>query len=134
MGRTEVRDILFKLVYERIVREDGDSFSLSLFRRGLNEEETEYLESCYKGIIEKEIEIISIVEKYSEGFAIDRIYKIDLAILVVAIYELKFRDEIPSKVSANEAINLAKKYSTDKSSSFINGVLASVIKELTNVG
>ena len=70
------------------------------------------------------------IGKNSQGFALDRIYKVDLAILTVEIYEILFRDDIPYSVSANEATELAKKYSTDKSYAFVNGILASVIKEI----
>ena len=55
-------------------------------------------------------------------------YKVDLAILVVAVYEIKNEKEIPVAVSINEALNLAKKYSTEKSAGFINGVLANFAK------
>ena len=62
------------------------------------------------------------------GYEVDRIYKIDLAILVLAIYELKFASgDVQPSVVINEAVELSKKYSTEKSYSFINGVLAKVI-------
>ena len=64
----------------------------------------------------------------SIGYEVDRIFKIDLAILVVAIYELKFDKTNPVGVVVNEAVELAKKYSTDKSYSFVNGILAKVVK------
>mgnify|MGYP002516849677 CR=1 FL=1 len=61
-----------------------------------------------------------------KNWTIERIFKIDLAILSRAIYEILFIDNIPVKVSANEAVELAKKYSTEKSYSFVNGVLATI--------
>ena len=69
-----------------------------------------------------------IIKDNIEGYELDRIYKVDLAILVLAIYELKFENSTPDKVVLNEAIELSKKYSTDKSFSFINGVLAKILK------
>ncbi len=134
MGRKAARDALFQLIYEYNVRMEEDDFTLSLMEQGMTDDDLEYFESCYRGIISAREEIMGYIEKYSSGFAVDRIYKVDLAILQVAIYEILYRDDVPHSVSANEATELAKKYSTDKSYSFVNGVLASVIKEVENVG
>ena len=73
-------------------------------------------------------EISETINSILKGYTIDRIFKVDLAILVVAIIELKYIKENPKEVIVNEAVNLAKKYSTDKSPKFINGVLADIIK------
>ena len=72
-------------------------------------------------------ELISIVKENTIGYELERIYKVDLAILVLAVFEIKY-SETPRNIVINEAVELAKKYSTDKSYSFINGVLAKVIK------
>ena len=72
--------------------------------------------------------ILDIIKNNVVGYELDRIYKIDLAILVLAVYELKFAsNEVQPSIVINEAVELSKKYSTDKSYSFINGVLAKVI-------
>ena len=73
------------------------------------------------------------IASFARGFTAERIYKIDLAILLIATYEILFLPDVPDKVSVNEAVELAKTYSTDNSPSFINGVLASVIKEKENL-
>ena len=68
-----------------------------------------------------------LLEKISgsiEKFALDRLYKVDLAILLLAVYEISYVDSVPFKVSVDEALSLAKKYSTEKSGKYINGVLA----------
>lgn len=134
MSRAAARELLFKLVYEYTIREEEDEFTLSLFLHGLSEDDATFLSKSYKGIIAVKDELIEKIGRYSQGFALDRIYKIDMAILMVAIYEIYYRDDIPDSVSANEAIELTKTYSTDKSYSFVNGLLASVIKEKNNVG
>ena len=64
-----------------------------------------------------------------KGYTPDRLYKVDLAILVLAIIELKYVKENPKEVIINEAVELAKKYSTEKSPKFINGILADIVKE-----
>lgn len=134
MGRAAARESLFKLIYEYAVREEKDEFTLSLLCNGMNEDDTGYLMSSYEGILSHKDEIYDVIRKHSQGFSLDRIYKVDLAILMVAVYEIYYRDDIPYSVSANEATELAGKYSTDKSYSFVNGLLASVIKEKKDNG
>ena len=64
-----------------------------------------------------------------EEWKLNRISKMDLSVLKLAIYEIKF-SEVPYKVSINEAVELAKKYGEDKSKKFVNGILASIVKEM----
>ena len=78
--------------------------------------------------MESKEELLEDISKYIKGYTIDRLFKIDLAILLIAFYELKYQDTA-TKIVVNEAVELAKKYSTQKSYSFINGVLGSFIKD-----
>ena len=73
--------------------------------------------------------IDEIISKYSIGWKIDRISKVALSILRLAIYEIKFIDDIPSKVSVNEAVELAKVFGLEKDAAYINGLLGSFVKE-----
>lgn len=132
MSRAAARESLFKLVYEYAVRGERDDFTLSLLSSGMSEDDSAYLVSSYDGVLAHKDEIMNVIAAHSRDFALDRIYKVDLAILAVAVYEILYRDDIPYSVSANEATELAGKYSTDKSYSFVNGLLASVIKEKKN--
>lgn len=88
-----------------------------------------YIKSILEGVIEKVGEIDSYIIKYSKDWTIDRMSKIDLAIMRVAIFEILFREDIPVSVSINEAVELAKKYSHKDAGSFINGILGSVYSE-----
>lgn len=88
----------------------------------------EYILEAVKGTLANLKTIDAFIEKYSKGWKINRITRIDLAILRLATYELKFI-AIPEGIVINEAVELAKKYGTKKSSSFINGILASITKE-----
>ena len=82
------------------------------------------------GIKEKLPEILNLIEKnLKENWSIERVSKIDLSILKLAIYEMLYVENVPYKVAINEAIELAKKYGEDSSKAFINGILASVVKE-----
>ncbi len=68
------------------------------------------------------------IEKYAKEWTVDRMSKVDLAILRLAMFEILYREDIPYSVSINEAVELAKKYSSEKSSSFINGILGNFIR------
>jgi N utilization substance protein B len=75
-----------------------------------------------------------LIESNITGWAKERIAKVDLAILRLALYEIQFRDDIPDSVAINEAIELAKKYSTDESGGFVNGVLGKIIRGKSEQG
>ena len=90
----------------------------------------EYIRDVVLGIETNIEDITKLIEKHLKSdWKIDRISKIDLSLLKLAIYEIKYK-EIPYKVAINEAIELAKKYGEDNSKNFVNGILASVVKEL----
>ncbi len=83
-----------------------------------------------EGVIEKECYLNYIIEKYSTNWAIDRISVIDLNIIRMALYELIFIQDIPYNVTANEAVELAKKFGNEKSSRFINGIIGKLIEDI----
>lgn len=93
-------------------------------------EEYIYLCDVVRGTVSHLEEIDNLIEMCVTDWSFDRLGKADLAILRVAAYELKYRDDIPESVSINEAVELAKIYGTDDSPSFINGVLGSVYKKI----
>lgn len=127
MGRIETRDALFKLVFEySLLKEKNEDF-LNEFIEDKKIDDS-YLSNCYNGIINNYDELVAEIGKFTKGYTIERVYKVDLALLIVALYEIKFIPEIPVAVSINEALNLAKIYSTEKSVSFINGVLKNFAK------
>lgn len=133
MNRSAAREETFKLVYSLEIQKEEqlpEQIHLYLENENIKDEETvKYIESVLIGIAEN---IDSIKEKISQnlkhGWKIERISKIDLSLLKVAIYEILFTD-IPYKVAINEAIELSKKYGEETSSNFINGILASIVKE-----
>lgn len=94
----------------------------------LKEADMRFAEEIIKGTIEKLQEIDQLIQSNTTGWAKERIAKVDLAILRLALYEILFRDDIPDSVAINEAIELAKKYSTDDSGSFVNGVLGKIVR------
>ncbi len=130
MSRIMARDIIFKLTFELCFHkpEEGVLFEEFLKDNPLDQENVNFVKAFYTGIIEHYDEILDIISKNIKDYTIDRLFKVDLAILIVATYELKFDNSNPVKIVANEAVELAKKYSTEKSYSFINAVIASIAK------
>ncbi|MBQ9790250.1 MAG: transcription antitermination factor NusB [Clostridia bacterium] len=126
MSRSVAREIAFKLIFEYVFNKEEDNELLSEYLDE-NSAEAGYIQNVYHGVISHYDELCGIVKDKSVGFSFDRIFKVDLAILLVALYEIKYVESIPTKVSINEALNLAKAYSTEKSNKFINGILASVV-------
>ena len=127
MSRIETREALFKLVFEYCITTEKNEMMIEELCENAKIEK-QYLENAYNGIIEHFDELKSEIAQFTKGYNIERIFKVDLALLIVAVFEIKYEPQIPTPVSINEAINLAKKYSTEKSSKFINGVLANFAK------
>lgn len=133
MSRSTAREHLFQLTFEQLFSEDKNDVTLEayLMDASLTDSDKQYVRKAYDGIYMHLDELKGIVAKYSNGFNIDRIYKPDLAAMIVSVYEMKYVPEVPAAVSINEAVELVKRYSTEKSKSYVNGVLASVNKALT---
>ncbi len=131
MSRKASRDTVFKLVFELCFHPlDTDSYFDHLADDEPLDIDYEWVKEMYTGIIDKQQELVSLVGNYLHGYTVDRVYKVDLAILMLAMYELKYCPDTQVKVIANEAVELAKKYSTDASFKFINGVIATASKQL----
>jgi len=130
MSRKTARISVFKLVFEYVINEEYNELSL---QNALEETEDGddklYITTTYTGIVHEYQSIKDEIEKYAKGFSIDRVFPVDLAILVLAIYEIKYNKDIPFNVSVNEALNISKVYSTEKSTQYINGILKNFKKE-----
>ena len=134
MNRTTIRENTFKLIYSlEIQKTENKEEQIDMFLETNNisdEEAIKYIKQYIPEIEKNKTEILEIIERnLKSNWKIERISKIDLSILKLAIYEIKYT-EIPYKVVINEAVELAKKYGEDTSKLFVNGVLASVVKEL----
>lgn len=127
--RKTARENAFKLIFEKLINEDSDELGYAALTEGLDENDKNFLDTLLGGVETEKEFLKSVVSRFLRGFNLDRIYKIDLAILYVSCYEIMFLTDVPDKVSVNEAVELAKTYSTDKSPAFVNGVLAGVIAD-----
>ena len=133
MNRTAIREQTFKLIYSLEIQKQEDlEEAIELYEESneiTDKKAQEYMTDVIFGIQENKDEIVGQIEtNLKSDWKLERISKIDLAILKLAIYELKYT-EIPFKVVINEAVELAKKYGEDSSKNFVNGILASVVKE-----
>ena len=133
MNRTAIREQAFKLIYSlEIQKQDNLEEAIELYEQNneiSDEKAKAYIKDAIFGIEKNKEDILQQIEKnLKSDWKLERISKIDLAILKLAIYELKYT-EIPFKVAINEAVELAKKYGEDASKNFVNGILASVVKE-----
>lgn len=132
MNRIEAREQVFKLLYSMKIQKTNEEEQIDLYieNHEITDEETiEYIKETVKEILKNEEAIREkISSNLKEDWNIDRLSKVNTSLLMIAIYEMLYK-KIPFKVSINEAIELAKKYGEDNSSSFINGILASVVKK-----
>lgn len=132
MNRSAMREQAFKLIYSlEITKQEELQEQVDLFLESneiKDENAKKYIQDAILGIEKNKENIESLIEKnLKTDWKIDRISKVDLSILKLAIYEIKYK-EIPFKVVINEAVELAKKYGEDSSKNFVNGILASVVK------
>ena len=131
-NRTKSRELAFKLIYAREMQKEVGEDELEIFLESNeieDEEVKEYLKDILFGVSENEEKINELIKKnLKENWKIERVSKINLSLLKVAIYEILYKN-LPYKVAINEVVELAKKYSDEQGAPFINGVLASIIKD-----
>ncbi len=133
MSRKTARDSAFKLIYQIPFHGDNDvsltmdNFTCTDEYAKLTESDMDYVEACVRGCFDNLSHIDSRVESSLKNWKIDRLSKVNLAILRLSLSEMEYAD-VPFQVSINEAVELAKKYSDDDAPAFVNGVLADIIK------
>lgn len=132
MSRIETREAVVFFVYQFDFRSETVDEQISIFVDSHEDvkDDLEYFRSTVTGIITNRDKLDESISAYLKNWTLDRIPKLDKAILETAIYEISYNDEIPTGVAINEAVKLAKKYGTDDSYSYINGVLSSYEKSL----
>ena len=128
MTRRELREQVFLMLF-RVEFHTAEELNeqIELYKEQLedcSEKDCEYIVGKFKNILEKLEEIDAVISEASKGWKVSRMVKVDLTLIRLAVYEMKYEEDIPVKVAINEAIELAKQYGTDDSPSFVNGVLA----------
>ena len=131
MNRTQAREQAFKLLYSMEIQKEDEEEQIELYFENNEIADTntkEYIKDIWTGInANKEVILEKISSNLKVDWKIERLSKIDLSLLKLAIYEMLYK-KIPFKVAINEVIELAKKYGEDNSASFINGILASIVR------
>lgn len=132
MNRRKSREIAMKLLFEMSINKEVYEEILVNFKENtdinLDDIDFNYLERVVNGV-QKNIEVIDKkIEENLKNWKFNRLSKVDLSILRIAMFEILFSEDIPDKVALNEGIELAKKYSADNSATFVNGVLGNIVK------
>lgn len=129
MSRRELREQIFKLIF-RIEFNDieempqQESLFFEDYELEISPADMEYISKKSGSIIEKLDELDEMINKKVKGWTTQRMGKVDLTILRLAVYEIMFDDDVPMGVAINEAVELAKKFGQEESSGFVNGILA----------
>lgn len=132
-SRSEAREAVFTQVFQFATQRENMEEARQILLEEIPECEQNlgYITEVTNGILEHETEIIDEINKHlKDGWTFKRLSKTTRTILKVAIYEIKYCDDVPPKVAINEAVELAKKYCDEKEPKFINGLLGSVLRSL----
>ncbi|MGM9978057.1 MAG: transcription antitermination factor NusB [Clostridium sp.] len=128
-SREKAMELLFSITLSKDSVEEAMEVFVDNYEENIKELDLDYIKALLEGVEANKNEIDSIIERNLQNWKLDRISKINLIILRLGVYEIVFDENIPKKVALNEAIELGKVYSDEKSVSFINGVLDKVLKE-----
>ena len=131
-SRSELRDIIIKVLYQANLFDEAKiNYDVDTLIKDQMEVQNDFVNDCVKGILDKKTEIYSIANSKLNNWTMDRLNKVDQAIIALGIYELKYTD-VPSIVAINEAIELSKVYSDEAVTKMINGVLDKVYHDIEN--
>lgn len=135
MSRKTDREMCYQMLFSSLFLENDqidfeERISL-ICEKPLDDESKKYIKETFEGVLKHRDEIEKIIKNNIKGYEIGGLYKTDLVGLMLAVFELKYSDT-PKKVVVNEIVEICKRFSSPKSSQFVNGVLASVLKEMDN--
>lgn len=137
MSRKTAREVAMKLAFARLFGGE-DTYEAVLDKSGITEtlttEDIDFSNAVLSGIEAHRDEIDPLIDDLAIGWSIDRMPRVDLSILRVAIYEMVYRRDIPCSVSINEAVELAKRFGGERSSAYVNGMLGTLAKRLESEG
>ncbi len=129
MNRGSARELLMQLLFQMEAQQDFSDELKNNYLENITgvRNQLDYINTMFAKVIDNLQIIDDVIDNNSRKWKVSRMPKVDIAILRLAVAEMLFADDIPCEVSINEAVNLAKKFSTDESGKFINGILSSVI-------
>ena len=135
-SRSRARELSFKLVFEDMFGTNtANEMLFRLFEEEVNwqeisENDTDYINWVRENVKEHQAELDEIISTFAKGWTIQRMNRVDVAILLLALCEIIYREDVTSAIAINEAVELAKKYSADGGASFINGILGAYVRSL----
>lgn len=132
MSRRELREEIFKFIFrvefhEKEEMEQQEKLFFENDELVLKEEDAAYISAKSNKILEKLEEIDAMINERAKGWTTERMSKVDLTIIRLAVYEIRFDEDVPTGVAINEAVELAKRFGQEESSGFVNGILAKFV-------
>ncbi len=128
--RRDAREAVYKILYADLFYENDEEFEKETMEESsLSKDDEAFANALLSAIKEHKSELEEIIGKHARGYSFERIFSTDKCALYIAVAEIKYFDDIPTVVSIDEALSLVRKYSTEESLNFVNGILASVKKE-----
>lgn len=140
MARSTARAAAMQLIYEHILGGDGGDATLEMIYENManeasaepSKDDQNYTSAVMTGVLENLDQIDEKISQFSKDWSLERMARVDLTILRLAVYELMYRKDVPGNVAISEAVELANQFSDPASSRFINGVLGAVLRSLDN--
>lgn len=131
MARRAAREAAMRLLYGLSFKAqgEGEDFAEMRLEHNLNEKDAEYVQAVLEGCQAHLPEMDRIIRERARGWRFDRLSRVDLSVLRLALYEILYRPDIPESVSVNEGVELAKKYGNEKSGAFVNGILGTYLRD-----
>lgn len=130
MARAEARAAAMQLIYEEMLGgEGGEETLVGLLGFSPSGDDDVYIRDVVDGVADKEAALDDHIVPYLRNWTLERLARVDLAILRLAAYEIFYREDVPGAVAVNEAVELSHRFSTDEAGGFINGVLGSMLRD-----
>ncbi|MGI5884906.1 MAG: transcription antitermination factor NusB [Candidatus Spyradocola sp.] len=131
MARKEARQIAMQLIYQYELGGEGIASTIeeTMDKPNLTVADREYIDQVVLGAVDRAGELDARIAAHAQGWTLERIARVDLAILRLALFEMLYREDVPTGVAINEAVELAHGFSGDKAASFINGILGTIARE-----
>lgn len=128
--RTSARECAYKIIFSGLFHPSDDSLKRSVYKNfELSDEDKSYAERLIETVNGHSDELCEIIDKYAIGFSHARMFPADKSALLIALAEIVYFDDVPDVVAVDEAVGLVKRYSTEKSMGFINGILAAYLAD-----
>ncbi|MBQ3165459.1 MAG: transcription antitermination factor NusB [Lachnospiraceae bacterium] len=132
MSRRELREQIFKFIFRvefNAMEEMAEQEKLFFedYELAIKDEDAAYISEKSNKILQRLEEIDGLINQYAKGWTTERMSKVDLTIIRLAVYEMKFDEDVPAGVAINEAVEIAKKFGQEESAGFVNGVLAKLV-------